>query len=358
MGCPRIWLHNPLRTALFRYGQTVTVNNWEPPTVRLSDETLESVFYLYPSEQSARNGEKAGGSGFFILIPFEREGVKRNHLYMATNRHVIDGGALTARINDGPDSFVIFDTDDRAWFRHPDGHDLALILVDFSITFTCKGLSLGLNNDLRKTIAEHDLGIGDEVFTVGRFVNHEGKQRNNPVVRFGNVAQMPLEPIRQDDGYMQESFLVECKSIAGYSGSPVFAFIKPFSPRPKTAQITSKAFGPWLLGVTWGHITEWKPVCDSKGRPLANPAQIVAMNSGMMGVVPAWRLMEMFNHQKTKQKRLDAETRIIGDGPPVSSSDAAIEPAKKAARGNDNPSHREDFTSLLSAAAKARRADD
>ncbi len=90
-----------------------------------------------------------------------------------------------------------------------------------------------------KLIQDYDLGIGDDVYTVGRFVNHDGKQRNNPVVRFGNIAQMPIEPIKQDDGHLQDSYLVECKSVAGYSGSPVFAYVPPFAKRPKQGSAIS-----------------------------------------------------------------------------------------------------------------------
>jgi hypothetical protein len=45
---------------------------------------------------------------------------------------------------------------------------------------------------------------------VGRFINHEGKQRNLPALRYGNIAMMPLEPIiQQETGITQESFFVK-----------------------------------------------------------------------------------------------------------------------------------------------------
>jgi hypothetical protein len=317
---------------------------------RISDELLESVFYLYPSFQAAEAAEHAGGCGFFVLVPFER--APKNHLYMVTNRHVIDRGGLTARINIEANKSVPFDTDDRNWFRHPDGDDLAILLVDFPLQFTCKGFEMlkpggAVTVDL---IQMHDIGIGDDVFTIGRFVNHDGKQKNNPVVRFGNVAQMPIEPIKQDHGHLQESYLVECRSVSGYSGSPVFLYIPPFAVRPRTPKtVQSQSFGPWFLGVNWGHLNEWKPVCDSSGRPIGNPPMKVALNSGMMGVVPAWKLIEMLKHPKTLDKQRKAEKALLGDGPPIASSDAAESspPANGA-----NPKHREDFNSLVGAAAR------
>ena len=110
---------------------------WDAPMPRIADEILESVFYLYPSFQAAEAGEHAGGCGFFVLVPFDRG--PKNHLYMVTNKHVIDRGGLTARINTEPTKAVPFDTDDRKWFRHPQGDDLAILLVDFPMQFTCKG---------------------------------------------------------------------------------------------------------------------------------------------------------------------------------------------------------------------------
>jgi hypothetical protein len=325
---------------------------WEPPMPRIPDMVLESVFYLYPSFQAAENAEHAGGCGFFILIPFERG--SNNHLYMVTNRHVIDKGGLTARINIESDKSIPFDTDDRAWFRHPNGDDLAIILVDFPITFTCKGFTLNDRNIVTPgLIQEHDIGIGDEIYTIGRYVNHDGKQRNNPVVRFGNIAQMPVEPIKQENGHLQESYLVECRSVSGYSGSPVFVYIPPWAARPKTpGKIQSQAFGPWLLGVNWGHLNDWKPVCDSSGRPLGNPPMKVGLNSGMMGVVPVWRLWEMLKHPKTIEKQRQAEKRILGDGPPIASSDSAE--SFPAPDDDANPNHLPDFARLVDVAARKK----
>ena len=42
---------------------------------------------------------------------------------------------------------------------------------------------------------------------------------------------MPYEPIIQQTGFPQESFLVEARSIGGCSGSPVFTFIPVLSNR-------------------------------------------------------------------------------------------------------------------------------
>jgi hypothetical protein len=53
------------------------------------------------------------------------------------------------------------------------------------------------------------------VFMVGRVITHEGKQKNLPSARFGNITMMPVEPLRHMRGINQESFVVEMRSIGG-----------------------------------------------------------------------------------------------------------------------------------------------
>jgi hypothetical protein len=287
---------------------------------RIPDTMLESVFYLYPDLKAAEAGENFGGCGFLLLVPFER--TKQNHLYAITNRHVIDDGALTFRISTTDHGLLPVDSDDRKWFRHPDGDDLAILLVDFPITFRCTAMTYEPDRFVTKElIQEYDVGIGEETFSVGRFVDHDGKQSHTPVVRFGNLAQMPGELIRQSNGHLQESYLVEGRSVGGYSGAPVFMFIPPWAVRPGRNQVESKQHGPWLLGINWGHLVKWQSVCDPSGRPVPNGTQ-VAQNTGMMAVVPAWKLIEILNHPKMQTERRAREDSILGRGASTAVSDS------------------------------------
>jgi hypothetical protein len=294
------------------------VLTWELSMPRIPDQMLDCVFYLYPSLSAAEAGEQFGGCGFFLTFPFER--AKQNHLYAVTNRHVISGGSNTLRINAVDGRCFSIDSDERKWFNHPDGDDISVLLVDFPIAFECRTVTFSVDSFVTsEKTQEFDIGIGDDVFTVGRFVNHEGKQKNTPVVRFGNISQMPLEAIMQQDGHhLQESYLVEARSVGGYSGSPVFVYIPSFATRPKTGkQVSSASYGPWLLGIVWGHLNDWKPVCDAQGRPLDRPhpeSMQVGQNSGMMGVVPIWKLIELLNHPTAVAQRQDRETQILGIG--------------------------------------------
>jgi hypothetical protein len=123
---------------------------------------------------------------------------------------------------------------------------------------------------------------------------------------------MPTEKIQYGAKYSQEAWLIEAKSLNGYSGSPVFCHLDPVYYRPNINPIEGpkpelgKAYdhngniigqghfdsGPYFLGVDCCMIRVWEKVCDSQGKPQQAGMQ-VPLNSGMMGVIPSWRLMDM-----------------------------------------------------------------
>jgi len=86
---------------------------------------LESVVYLYPSQQAARDGERAGGSGFIVAVQSEVH-PESCYLYAVTCRHVVeDAKSRTLRFNtlDGATDIIPYTLDE--WSVHPDGHDVA-----------------------------------------------------------------------------------------------------------------------------------------------------------------------------------------------------------------------------------------
>jgi hypothetical protein len=274
----------------------------EPPVPRIHDDYLNCVVYLYPTEGDANDGTRIGGSGFLVGVP--SKGLRRNFIfpYVVTNKHVVEK-ATTLRLNTQDGKKTILPTLRSAWTVHPSGDDLAACIISLNpkeYKFNHAPRENFLSKDVIKNF---NIGIGDDTFMVGRFINHEGRQLNLPTVRFGDIAQMPWETIKQDDGFEQESFLIETRSIGGYSGSPIFTFIPVASERPglkdwgKPENIL-RAHGPWLLGVDWGHINDWSPVCRENGEPVnpANPkAMQVKLNTGMSAAVPAWKLAELLD---------------------------------------------------------------
>lgn len=101
------------------------------------------------------------------------------------------------------------------------------------------------------------VGPGDEVFLPGLFVNHYGAQRNEPIVRLGNIAAMPAEPVRTKMLGAIDAYLIEARSVGGLSGSPVFlnlGIVRHTSNAPGAELRFHTGQRTWyLLGVVHGH---------------------------------------------------------------------------------------------------------
>jgi hypothetical protein len=286
---------------------------------RIQDDLLNSVAYLYPSEAEAADGVKLGGSGFFVGSPLGLPGLE--FLFIVTNKHVVDGGSATARINTPDGRFDIIPLDGETWHYHPDGDDIAVCPIGLN-TAHHKIRSVRSDSFLTKRLIEqYDIGVGDDTFVVGRFISREGRERNIPSVRFGAIAQMPAEPIMLEGGVAQESYLIESRSIPGYSGSPVFLTLPPGPPatprvnpnlpeemKEKIPEVlkmvgynpkrnTQYQLGPWLVGIDYCHIYDKGKVFDSvTDDPIRD--MYVKLNTGMMGVIPAWRLTDILQRQE------------------------------------------------------------
>jgi hypothetical protein len=67
-------------------------------------------------------------------------------------------------------------------------------------------------------------GPGEEIVMLGRFLGYDRTDENKPAARFGHLAMAPTVPINHPWGFTQPSFLIECRSVSGFSGSPVFIY--------------------------------------------------------------------------------------------------------------------------------------
>jgi len=258
----------------------------------IPQQVLDTVVYLYTDEASARTGERVGGSGCVVVIPVQDDPLI-GFMYVVTNSHVIrEGKASSIRVNTRDGGMGIIHSTADGWIHHPYGDDIAILPIHLEYEAV---KAMGITEEwfaTKEKIERYKIGPGDEAFIVGRFVNHEGKQRNLPAVRFGNLSMLPYEPVRTKRGLLQEAFLVECRSLPGYSGSPVFLFPMPFSPIPR------KMPPAMFLGIDMGHIKDERPVLDKTELRRGNPVPIddnwvVETNTGMSCVIPAWKVHEL-----------------------------------------------------------------
>lgn len=295
---------------------------------RIDDNILDCSIYLYPSIQEAQGGEKSGGSGFLVSVPSETS-KGRGYVYAVTNSHVIrEAGSPIIRLNTKEGAMEILPIDERAWVHHPDGDDLAICQLRINTEkYRVKYLPISMFMS-QEIIAKEKIGAGDEVFMVGRFIGYDGKQQNTPTVRFGNIAIGTVQPMPHPRGYLTDSFLIETRSLSGYSGSPVFVHILPFSKRPEMEGWSAQR-GPWLLGVDWGHEHFFEKVLEQDGTETQEKRK-VRTNSGITNVVPVWKLLELLNikefaeMRKREDERMAEEQKKKVSGVTLDSSDSEI----------------------------------
>lgn len=298
---------------------------------RIPNWILESTFYLYPTVEDANNGEAVGGSGFIVDVPSEVDNRILN-LYGVTNSHVVRNGNSVLRINTQDGKFLAVPVlySETQWKHHPDGDDVAAIAITLNeptdmLRLNSIPIQSFINDD---EIKEWEIGPGDDVFMVGRFINHEGKQKNVPSVRFGHISMMPDERVQHPSGLKVESFVVEMVSWSGYSGSPVFVYaINPSflgNPPNKFREIIGNGKW-WLLGVNWGLMRADKAyeiVRNRVGNPLTfreatgehNDEAIgwkVQGNAGLINVTPAWKLLELLNDEEFVVQRKENDREFL-----------------------------------------------
>lgn len=286
---------------------------WEIRMPKIHEIFLNHVFYLYPSVATAESNEHIGASGFMVGI--HSSDIDYHHVYAVTNSHVIrQGGATVMRINPGIDAsedtgnFKILETEPNNWFHHPDGDDIAVCPLDPSFGVWYIPASIFISEEL---VERMKIGPGDDVFMVGRFTGYDGRSKNLPTVRFGNISKMPYEPIYQPQrGISQESFLVEMRSVSGYSGSPVIVRITPFYRNLEDS--VKKDYGDHLLGVDWGHVYAYEAIrdLDDKKHP---DGWRVRSNSNMTAVVPAWKLRELLDIEELVIAREETEKQLMAE---------------------------------------------
>ena len=323
----------------------------------LPKEILESVFYLYPTLDDATNGTAFGGTGVFIAVPSDdpREG---SHTYAVTNWHVaVRDGCSVMRVNRIDGGVEIFEFDSAEWEFRPRWHDLALMPMfgvnkqQLKLVAISASLFVTQDDEESKTI-----GPGDDIFMVGRFVDHDGKGANIPAVRFGNISVMDSRIDQVTEAMDLPSYILDMHSRTGFSGSPVFVY-RTFGSelligdqyRNRTTRFLK------LLGLHWGSFPElWEIKSGAKPddeaiKLLATPNYVKGM-SGMSLAIPAEAILEMLNVPKHKRARKQATDAFQkANGPDLS---PVAEGASAPPSTDENPTHQEDFSRLLDVAAK------
>ena len=245
------------------------------------------------------------GTGFFVGVAIKDV----HYVYIATAAHVIDqiaGEQISVRLNRKSGEAECLRVLKSAVSRN-EPNDLAVFPLAASTSiYDFKMIPTARSNQesLRKEV--WDWSAGDEVFALGLYTSHYGETRNTPVLRVGNIAAMLDEPVRGPGGNYLTAYLIELKTIAGLSGSPVFV-------NPPRVAFRNGGLMHWKgddpavipLGILLGyHVVESRE--DQISVPQFGMAQAGAnwsesidqRNTGFGVVVPYERVIELFEDPK------------------------------------------------------------
>ncbi|WP_256807804.1 trypsin-like peptidase domain-containing protein [Bradyrhizobium sp. Bra64] len=269
---------------------------------------LKAVFFLYPDRASAEKGVKSGGTGFLL-----GEEMKRvpgyAHIHAVTNWHVAvcpkDGPpSPVIRINRKSGKPDIFEFDCTEWIFEGGGPDVA-ISPPVTVTDEHDIQLLDVSSWVLTTAQEikDAVGPGDDVFMLGRFVDYDGVETNQPAARFGHVSMMDAR-IEQSTHYKGRSIVLDMHSRSGFSGSPVFVYRTIgshfFEPQPGKV-LTGGGHYIKLLGIHYAQFPESWELKAKQTTSTVTQAVLQADShyveglSGMTCVVPAADIMRIYN---------------------------------------------------------------
>jgi hypothetical protein len=273
---------------------------------RIPDVHLQAVVFIYPSEDAAHEGLQVGGSGFVVNYP---SGVRDWRIrYVVTNKHVVDGGGHWVRLN-SPDGSYTVDIPPDEWQWAPGGDDFALAVLRLPGRVAPYELSLDSLSLTREEALALRVGPGDEAYMVGRFAAHGSRAANNPIARFGSIALMPNpnELVLDGRGKDVEAYLVEMRSHAGFSGSPVFLLIPQNSFRGEFADTSLEDHTTRfrLLGIDTGHMVDPLAVQQRMGQGEWHDGQDLRVLhfTDVAIVAPIWKVMDLLERDDLVAQR-------------------------------------------------------
>ena len=315
--------------------------------LRVDDKMLGCVVFLGRDDQGPFT---AYGTGFWAVT--STSGYLFQHLISA--RHVIENinfDRICVRINklDGRLEHIYVKRDD--WIFHSDETvDIAVCPMHVpQESYDITHISLDDEITTPEIFADEEIGVGDEVFMAGMFTRHLGGARNVPIVRTGTLAAIPTDKVETNRGPV-EAYLIEARSIAGLSGSPVFMHMAPFRVLPGGRVHRSEKRTHYFLGVMQGHHVTSDPT-EVVSPDEAAPGD---MNTGIGVVIPAQRILDIVYSPDLVSLREQVIENMKKKSGFVADSAAGKAPATK----DENPRHKEDFSRLLDAAVKDPQSTD
>ncbi len=322
----------------------------------ISPRILDCVFFLYDNREEAQKGSKYGGTGFFVTVPSAID-KRYDYHYAVTNYHNIEDRHTTiiVKMKNGEYDFLEL-IPDIDWRYIKGGGDVAVAEVDNilkSNKYDTTHIPISLFA-MDNIVKRWGISVGSDVFMVGRFINHDGGPANFPAARLGHISMMPT-PIPHMRNGVKDSYCVDTHSRSGFSGSPVFVYNAPGNNLDKCFRFGSPLTDNsrlYLLGIHWGQFPE---ICEITEKNKSK--RTLDIVSGMTCVMTPEPIVEVLNMDHFKKQRSKGDIELQEDfekhGYPPK-----LETAKQPIPKSDNPRHKEDFNSLLTAAVKKKPPTD
>jgi hypothetical protein len=207
--------------------------------------------------------------------------------YLVTAKHVIDQIRGTGvehvwlRVNMRNGTNLGVHTKFEHWYSHPKDPTIDVSIAKLHAPETVDQIALDVDDILTPEREEDmEVGLGDEVVTVGIFSHRPGDLRNIPIVRVGNLSARDKERVPTIAFGLMEAYLVECRSTGGLSGAPVFINLghaRLIKGEVKHASADMNA----LMGIMHGHYV-------APGVP-----EIEHINVGIALVTPIQKVLEV-----------------------------------------------------------------
>jgi len=231
--------------------------------------------------------------------------------YLVTAGHVIehaadpdysDDGMIYLYLNSKSGSrFQTIRSEIKHWKFHPTNGAVDVAVLPFKILPDLDHTILDPepHQDVSDNPKRWVIDVGTDVFITGLFQRHAGRERNIPIIRTGSIAALPEEKIdiaQSGEGErLIRAYLVETHSVAGLSGSPVFA--NPMNLARIESKIALQAMHVWI-GLVSAH---WQLDQDK--------SESEQVNSGIAIVTPKESVLEVFQDHPELIKMREAEKK-------------------------------------------------
>lgn len=295
--------------------------------MRIPDRWLSCPIFFGGRDSSGRLHYRA--TAFLISTPTEHSEI--GGICLVTARHNVLGalevyGNVWVRLN--TEDGGARDLEITEPWAYPDNPASDIAAIPFFPPFDWEAIPIPARWFVTDEVIEtRVVGIGEELVLMGLFSQHVGKTRNLPIVRSGNLAAMPQEPLVDDaSGEEYEAYLAEVRSIGGLSGSPVLLALNPSTRLNVFGADTPKDVGGltfYLLGLIRGHWTQYAE-SDFQGTKAEDLNTGIAIITPITDVLPLLEREEFVRYRKGIDKQLAAERgRQVLDLAPEAAPDEA-----------------------------------